>query len=373
MASKNLEIQSLRGYAILLTVIAHLEPLVLPLSAYTHYFWLGGGVDLFFCISGFVIARGLLAKRESNFIRFYVPFLVRRFFRLWPAALFWSLVVLFLSFAYNQRNSFDTFEHNVLAAVAAWLQVENFRMVSCLYTEYVQCTAASPLRIYWSLSLEEQFYFIFPVLLFFLGNRKIAILAAALAVSQMFLHRPWPSPLWFFRTDAICIGVLIACIHVKGYAESLAPRFLDSTRSRMICSIVLCMLLVLVAKKEVVWFFNGLVALVSGLLVFVASYDKGYFARTGACSKVMAYLGERSYSMYLTHMLSILLVRETFVRFYGVLPKGGETPYILGIAALALTLLLSEASYRFIESPLREKGRRVASKMFKDKAAAVPA
>ncbi|GLR38160.1 hypothetical protein GCM10011247_35580 [Pseudomonas plecoglossicida] len=133
------------------------------------------------------------------------------------------------------------------------------------------------------------------------------------------------------------------------------------------------MLLVLVAKKEVVWFFNGLVALVSGLLVFVASYDKGYFARTGACSKVMAYLGERSYSMYLTHMLSILLVRETFVRFYGVLPKGGETPYILGIAALALTLLLSEASYRFIESPLREKGRRVASKMFKDKAAAVPA
>ncbi|CAN1599922.1 acyltransferase family protein [Pseudomonas mediterranea] len=370
--SRNLEIQSLRGYAILLTVIAHLEPLVLTLNPYLHYFWLGGGVDLFFCISGFVIAKGLLLKRDESFIRFYAPFLVRRCFRLWPAALFWSLAVLVISLIYNERKSFDTFENNLLSAVAAWLQVENFRMVSCLYSGYAQCTAASPIRIYWSLSLEEQFYFIFPVLLFFLGNKKIAILAALLAISQIFLHRPWPSPLWLFRTDAICIGILIACIHVKGYANLLAPIFLQATIARRVCTIALCTLLVLVAKKEVVWFFNGLVAVISGLLVLVASFDKGYLVRQGLLLSFMAYLGERSYSIYLTHMLCIVFVREFFVRNYGVLPKTGETPYLLGACALILMAVLSELSYRFIETPLRKKGRCTADTMFKNKSA-VPA
>jgi peptidoglycan/LPS O-acetylase OafA/YrhL len=126
---------------------------------------------------------------------------------------------------------------------------------------------------------------------------------------------------------------------------------------------------VIVAKKEVVWFYNGLVAIISGLLVFVASYDKGYFTRPGVISKLMSYLGERSYSLYLTHIICILIVRETFVRFYGALPKYGETPYLLGIAAIMLMLLLSEASYRFVETPLREKGRRLASNLFKTTAA----
>lgn len=364
---KNLEIQGLRGYAILLVIIAHMEYLVLPLNPRLQYFWLGSGVDLFFCISGFVIARGLFTRKESGFLEFYLPFLVRRVYRLWPAALFWTLVTIFLSLAFNKYKSFGSSTDTFLTAVASLFQLVNVRLVSCLYTDFVNCTVSTPLRIYWSLSLEEQFYLMFPVLLFFLGNRKLVWLAAGLVVAQIFLYRPYPSPLWFFRTDALCIGILIAYVHAKGYAETVAPVFLNSVQARKISSIALCLLLILVAKKEVVWFYNGLVALVSGLLVFVASYDRAYFMGRGRFASVLAYLGERSYSIYLTHMICMLFVREVYVRNFSSLPTSGMMPFALGISAIALTIFMSEISYRRIEAPLRDKGRSVAEKMFRKK------
>ncbi|WP_137885664.1 acyltransferase [Pseudomonas sp. 2FE] len=358
--SKNIEIQGLRGYAILITVAAHFGFLVLPLAPYLEYFWLGGGVDLFFCISGFVIARGLFKRREHGFLAFYLPFLIRRLFRLWPAAVFWSVVVLILSIFFNKSGSFGSFESNLITAVASWVQVVNFKMVSCLHYEFAECSVASPLRIYWSLSLEEQFYFVFPIFLFFLGNKKVAILAVLLAVVQIFLYRPWPSPLWFFRTDAICIGVLIAWLHFKGYVEYIDPLFLKSSIYRRFSSVVLCALIFMVAKIEVVWFFNGLVVLVAGALVYVASFDNGYFMGRGWLLKGIAYIGERSYSMYLTHMVCLVMTRELYVRFYGALPGAGVWPIYLGIFAFVLILIVSEFSYRFIECPLRNKGRRLA-------------
>lgn len=357
MRSRNIEIQSLRGYAILITIFAHLAPLLPHMEPYLVYFWLGGGVDLFFCISGFVIARVLFERERSSFLEFYLPFLIKRVFRLWPAAIFWSLIVLLLSLFFNARGSFDTFENNLFMAVVAWFQVVNFQMIFSLYFDLSQVVVSSPLRIYWSLSLEEQFYLVFPVLLFFLGNRKIAVLALFLAMAQLFLYRPWPSPLWFFRTDAICMGILIAWLHFKGYALYVTPAFLNSTVLRRVSSLSLCVLLFAVARKEIIWFYNGLVVLVAAGLVFFASFDKGYFVRDGLFRKIMSYIGERSYSMYLTHMVCIVFVREFYVRFYGSLPREGFYPICLGFVVFFLVFLTSEISYRVIETPLRNKGR----------------
>jgi len=295
-----------------------------------------------------------------------LPFLIKRVFRLWPAAIFWSLVVLLLSLLFNERGSFDTFENNLIMAVAAWFQVVNFKMIFSLYYDFSQVVIASPLRIYWSLSLEEQFYLVFPVLLFFLGNRKIAILALFLAVGQLFLYRPWPSPLWFFRTDAICLGVLIAWLHFKGYTIHMAPHFLSSTVIRRISSLSLCVLLFIVAKIEIIWFYNGLVVLVAGVLVFVASFDKGYFVKHGLFRKLMGYIGERSYSMYLTHMVCIVFIREFYVRFYGPLPREGFLPIFLGVILVFLVFIISEFSYRVIEAPLRNIGRNLTMTKTRD-------
>ncbi len=359
MDSKNLEIQGLRGYAIVITITAHFGTLLPQLNPYLSYFWLGGGVDLFFCISGFVIARGLFKENKSNFIEFVIPFFIKRIYRLWPAAIFWSLFVLLCSYFFNKSGAFATFEQNLIVAISGWFQVVNFKIVSCAYFNFTECSGGSPLRIYWSLSLEEQFYFLFPVLLFFLGNKKVAVLAFILFAAQFFLYRPWPSPLWFFRTDAICLGVLIAWLHYRGFSRFLDPVLLQNKILRNFSSIFLCVLLFLVAKKEIVWFFNGLVVLVGGLLVYVASFDRGYFLRQGRVLNFLVYLGERSYSMYLTHMVSFCFVKELFYRV-GVHSRDGLWAVILVVASCLCILILSELSFRMIEQPLRKVGRITA-------------
>jgi len=357
--NKNLEIQSLRGYAIVLTIIAHFGTLLPQLNPYLGYFWLGGGVDLFFCISGFVIARSLLNKKRVSFIGFIFPFIIKRFYRLWPAAIFWSLFVLACSAIFNASGVFATFEQNFITAIAAWFQVVNFKIVSCAFLEFSECSGGSPLRIYWSLSLEEQFYLVLPTMLFFFGNKKVALIAAVFFVVQFFLHRPWPSPLWFFRTDAICLGVIIAWCHHEGYARLAAPTYLENKIVRGISSFSLCALLFLVAKLEIVWFFNGLVALVAGLLVYIASFDRGYFLRQGYLLKITAFIGERSYSMYLTHLISFVLVKGVFYKLE-VYSREGVFAIYLALAAWVGIFILSEFSYRFIEILLREKGRIAA-------------
>ncbi|NOR69585.1 MAG: acyltransferase family protein [Methylomarinum sp.] len=360
MDKKNLEIQSLRGYAIILTVVAHFGTLLPQLNPYLSYFWLGGGVDLFFCISGFVIASILLVKSKDDFFELSIPFFIKRIYRLWPAAFFWSFVVLFFSLVFNNSGAFSTFENNFIVAISGWFQVVNFKIVSCAYYSFTECSGGSPLRLYWSLSLEEQFYFIFPALLYFLGNKKVAVLALVFFVGQFFLYRPWPSPLWFFRTDAICLGILIAWFQLQGYSKFVCPVILEKKVWRSVCSFSLLASLFMVAKSEVVWFYNGLVVLVAGGLVFIASFGKGYFLNDGLMRRALVFIGDRSYSIYLTHMVSFVFVKELFYRFE-LHSREGYWAICLAVTSLVCILIFSEFSYRIIEQPLRRKGRLIAN------------
>ena len=105
------------------------------------------------------------------------------------------------------------------------------------------------------------------------------------------------------------------------------------------------------------------VVIVAVAMVYIASFAKGYFATEGLTMKVMTYVGERSYSMYLTHMLSLTSTRELCVRIFGRVPHDVAAGVGLSLFALALTAILSEFSYRFIEEPFREKGRRLAENL----------
>jgi peptidoglycan/LPS O-acetylase OafA/YrhL len=345
--NKNLEIQTLRAYAIIITIIAHLGYLIPLLNPYLSYYWLGGGVDLFFCISGYVIASNLfkIEMNKNNLIIFFV----KRITRLWPAAIFWLLFVLLCSIFFNKSNYFGTFSGNL-------------NLVSCAYFNFTECSLAPALRVYWSLSLEEQFYIIFPILLLILGKKRIALFAIILVLIQIFLYRPWPSPLWFFRTDAICLGVLIAYIHNK-YIFDL-DIFLFNKYLKIVISLILCILLVIVAKKEIVWFYNGLVVIISGMLVFLASFNRGYFISNNILIEILSFIGERSYSLYLTHMAGIFFTREILFRFFHI-TSSISNEFIYMFVFIIVTAIFTEFSYRFIEQPMRNRGRTFALVNFK--------
>src|SRR5262249_49230294 len=143
------------------------------------------------------------------------PFWIRRISRLWPASITWALVVLVVASVFNRSGVFGTMTNNVEYAIAGIFQIENFHLISCLPAGAATPCQESALGIYWSLSLEEQFYVLFPFLLFFLRRRTLVFGLLAVIASQFFTTRTWPSMLWFTRTDAICFGILIAFAHER--------------------------------------------------------------------------------------------------------------------------------------------------------------
>ncbi|MCW5337940.1 acyltransferase family protein, partial [Pseudomonas aeruginosa] len=165
-----LDIELLRGLAVLGVVFHHLHgnlfsgsPALLDgINQRVQFWW---GVDLFFAISGFVIARTLIpqlreAPTRQAFWEQARYFWIRRAFRLLPSAWLWLALILACCLLLNRSGAFGSLSANLAASLAGFLQVANFRFADSFYRyEY----GAS--FVYWSLSLEEQFYLLLPLLI----------------------------------------------------------------------------------------------------------------------------------------------------------------------------------------------------------------
>ena len=113
----------------------------------------------------------------------------------------------------------------------------------------------------------------------------------------------------------------------------------------------------------VISFQTGVIALLSALLVWNASYNKGYILNKGFISNIFIWIGSRSYALYLTHLFSYLMTREIFFRIYH-----GQTfndKFLPGFLLVGITMsfALAEINYRLLEMPLRKKGMIKAKKI----------
>jgi peptidoglycan/LPS O-acetylase OafA/YrhL len=379
--SRNTDIEVLRAVAISFTLCAHLIWGLLPkigslglkLQSMLR-FWTG--VDLFFAISGFIITSSLIKiMREENpapgtartrgwpeFLEVAIPFWIRRMFRLLPSAWLWILITLFLASTFNFHASFGPLRDNLHEAGAAVLNFANF-----YYYEWFAKNnpAYGSFGVFWSLSLEEQFYLVLPFLLFFVRRQFLvpALLAAFLA--QVFLPRPdgfdphHTSLLWFVRTDALILGVLIALWKQHRSYQLSEPCFLrHGFPSRPLIGLCVLLLATVPASRALAPVSTGLLAIISGVLVLIASYDKNYILPPSRFKSVMVWLGSRSYSIYLIHVTCHSFITE-LKRSSGI-AEGGMTSVVLSLACLPIILLVAEANYRFIETRFRRMGRRLA-------------
>ncbi|KJZ38044.1 hypothetical protein VC33_10970 [Pseudomonas fluorescens] len=353
---KNLDIEVMRAYAITITIIAHLGLLNPTWDSWTGYFWLGGGVDLFFCISGFLITSSLLLSLSSkqSFISYAGEFWIRRLFRLWPAALLWATVTLIISEVFDVSKTFGPQEDVRLSWIYGVLNVENIYIWASHLT-----TKPTPIWHYWSLSLEEQFYLVLPILLFFSSIRKYVIaLMLSFAVYQSTHVRPWGELLWFIRSDALIYGSLIA---FAWHYRSAAINNIFSYGKKLHWQIAFAVALpmpVLLSKISLSPYYMGLVAASAGLVIFMCSANRNFTGDSGRIKNTLVYIGSRSYSIYLIHFPMFAITRELCLNF-GVSELTTEPAKVIATAiAMTATLLLSEVSFKFVETPLRNFGRR---------------
>lgn len=364
-AKQNSDLQCLRAIAILLVVAQHAFGNLLywqsdSLNQIKGYFDGGTGVDLFLVISGFIITQSLWpqltqAMQDKTERKVLFKFWIKRIWRLLPSAWLWLFLPLMMVLFFNSSGAFGAFKPAWEGALAALLNIANIRFGDC-FLNY-DC---GPFAIYWSLSLEEQFYIALPLLIIAARGALKPLLLIFLA-TQLLIPALWLP--FIFRIDGLVLGVLLALISQQS-RDAFEPRFLRSALARtffvMTCIVLLGSLLApsLSITPSAISGFK-IAAIIGVALVFAASFNAGYIANSTFLTQVLSYIGDRSYTLYLTHIPAYLITREIFFRTQGHLDTVPVALYIS--SALAILWVITELSYRLIEIPLRNHGRRIVA------------
>lgn len=219
--SRRETLDALRGFAMLVVLVYHIHPTLLP----------GGflGLDIFFVLSGYLITTLLLSERARTGAISMRRFFGRRIRRLWPAS--WMVLALVAVAGLFEVWTPDQQRGLPGTTTAAVLQLANWHQMNA--GGYVDAfVAPSPLQHYWSLSLEEQFYLLWPpVLLVLLRWRPRVVfptaVIAAMAASTWSVHVSDTFQRAYLGTDtrigAILAGALLAWVLRSRPLEGFAP------------------------------------------------------------------------------------------------------------------------------------------------------
>ncbi|MFE6616347.1 acyltransferase family protein [Amycolatopsis sp. NPDC057786] len=337
------EIQGLRALACVLVVVYHV--------------WLGrisGGVDAFFLISGFLVTGQLYRAAARGRIE-YRPLWGRMIKRLFPAALTVLLLVVAVSLVLLPQNRwFQTIKE----VVASALYVENWRLAADSTDYFAQHNAASVVQHFWSLSIQGQFYVVWPLLvgLVLLVARRtrrnvrpmlLGVLGTVFAASLA--YSVWSTavdqPLAYFdsltRVWEFALGGLLALV-LDRVSVPRPARVVFGWAG--VAGLVSCGLVLQVGTV-----FPGYLALwptLSAALVILA----GDTAFSGGAdrflsSRPLKYLGDLSYALYLWHwpvLVFYLVARDR----EEVGPRGGAV-------IIALSFTLAVLTHHLVEKPVR--------------------
>lgn len=362
------DIEILRAVAVLLVVMHHAYDSLFtwqtPLLQMTHNL-LGGwyGVDLFFVISGYVIARDLIprlkhADTTRTMWRITLGFWIRRAYRLLPSAWLWLLIILLLSLFFNTTNAFSTFEVNLEATLAGVLQFANVRFAQVFMREPYGTSFA-----YWSLSLEEQFYLALP-LLFIIFRRRI-VLAGICALLYQGLTERWLYGICF-RSEGLILGVLLA-MHETSKQRKEKEAFLFMLFRYAGPFLLLLLVAAMAAVDHIKFYFASqkytVVALTSLALVWLASWNKNIFMPIPSINRALTWIGSRSYAIYLIHVPTFFATREIWFRISGT--ESFDTTYFWPfiVTATSLLLILAEMNHHYIEKPFRKIGSKKSERL----------
>lgn len=357
---RNADIELLRTIAIGFVLVQHANLTLVfnsrPLLWMLSWGQLWPGVDLFFVISGYLMTTRLLSETDAvqqdawwrGHWAIAWRFWVRRAWRLWPVAWLWLVLIVIGSAVWRQPPFLGPLGVNVRHALAGVFFYANYALATNGWTPY---GASLP---YWSLSLEEQFYFALP-LCFALG--RPFVLVGALATIVLQFPQPHGVVYFFFRSDALLWGIALAFFR-RSQAYERASYFLLSRHLAAWMLLVLClgaMFRVAGVGNTTPPFVAGTIAVCAVVLVWMASYDRDYLC-PGALRPTALWVGPRSYALYVAHMPIYLCgaaLAHTYFAPRESLFSGTSNGFACVIAA-PLLLLSVEVTHRFVEQPLRQ-------------------
>lgn len=362
-------LDGLRAIAVLLVIVYHFWPTVLP----------GGmiGVDIFFVISGFLITSLLLREGALNGRIALGSFWVRRARRLLPAIALMILVLGPVSLIVGGDIQVNL-GHQLLGAAtfsSNWISI-------FAGNDYFAQTSPELFTNFWSLAVEEQFYVLWPLLIvasgLLLGRRwrhfsAIMVLGilASLGVAAFLLMNGTPISRIYYGTDTHLYGLLLGALLAFARPWSLYPPMGKKALYRvaqpfgliaftrvMVSWLSLFALIpyaILVpesAPGAIPWglFGASLLALgvIQGMLPDMLAGASEALRRLLNFAP-LRWVGERSYGLYLWHWPLAVVMHYVL---------GADRSPLVNVGVLVATFAIAEMSYRWIETPIRRRGFR---------------
>lgn len=342
------DIQILRAVAVAGVVLFHAG---VPAAA-------GGfhGVDSFFVISGFLIT-GLIVRElaRTNTVDL-LAFWNRRAWRLLPNALTVLAVCLALSLAWAPTAQLPGIGKDIAAALA---YVANYWFAGRAVDYFDANVTTSPVLHFWSLSVEEQFYIAWPLLLlgvwcwFGRARWQRAAFAAAIVAISFTAAVVWSArsqPHAFFNTESrmwqLAAGGLLAML-IDGRTMNDALR----VPALLIgCIGLAATMMVDPVAVGIAPLACAVAAVVSTMLIIAAGSGARRREQSLPFARPLLWLGDRSYSVYLWHW-------PVFAFAAFVVGDGTADSLPAKTVMIAITLVVSELAYRLIERPLRAVGK----------------
>lgn len=344
------DIQGLRAIAVSLVLFFHLWPNRLG----------GGyvGVDVFFVISGFLITLHLLSRPPASG-HDLATFWSRRVKRLLPA----SFLVLSCTLIASRLVAPATqWQNTAIETITSALYVQNWRLANSSVDYLAADNAPSPVQHFWSLSVEEQFYLVWPVLILVLawithkrGWSLMATIGAGLSVLvlsslaySIYATALEPASAYFItptRMWELGIGGLLAVLVFRDRV-TLSPRVGSAVAWAGVVAIAVTALVYTSATPFPGW--QALLPVMGAAAVIFGRPEQGTLGRLLALRPVQR-LGDISYSVYLWHWPLIILVPNV---------NGGHLGRLDKAFIIVLTLALSSATKRFVEDPVRASNKR---------------
>lgn len=344
------DIDGLRAIAVSLVLVFHAFPESLP----------GGfvGVDVFFVISGYLISGLILTDLEKERFSFAV-FYARRIRRIFPALILVLAASSLAGWFLLLPDEYSQLGKHVAGGAGF---VSNFVLLG--EAGYFDSDAElKPLLHLWSLGIEEQFYFIWPLLLFWTRGRRWAplglillVLAASfgLNIDRVYDQANSTYYLPFTRFWELMIGCALAYLlpltHDRRWFAGCGPRSLAWWRNGAAAAGLTAIVVaaVIIDRERA---FPGWWALLPtvGAFLLIAAGPAAWINRVVLAHPLMVAIGLISYPLYLWHWPLLSFPRLTSIDP----PSAG-----LRVAALALSVLLAWLTYRLVERPIRFRLRQ---------------